>query len=50
MKKNTTVTRRRWNRTTEHFSSPTDLKSALHTNEDHPRIYFKLINVNDLFC
>ena len=33
------ITRRRWNRTTEHFSSPTDLKSALHTNEDHPRTY-----------
>ena len=37
-KKSNNFTRRRWNRTTEHFSSPTDLKSALHTNEDHPRI------------
>ena len=37
-KKKKTLTRRRWNRTTEHVSSPTDLKSALHTNEDHPRI------------
>ena len=32
------ITRRRWNRTTEHVSSPTDLKSALHTSEDHPRL------------
>ena len=32
------ISRRRWNRTTEHISSPTDLKSALHTNEGHPRI------------
>ena len=32
--------RRRWNRTTEHVSSPTDLKSALHTSEGHPRCIF----------
>ena len=37
-------TRRRWNRTTEHVSSPTDLKSALHTNEDHPRSFFFFVN------
>ena len=30
--------RKRWNRTTEHMSSPTDLKSALHTSKDHSRI------------
>ena len=41
------VPRRRWNRTTEHISSPTDLKSALHTNEGHPRIYLK--SLIDLF-
>ena len=37
-KKKSNITRRRWNRTTEHISSPTDLKSALHTSEDHPRL------------
>ena len=37
-KKKNYKSRRRWNRTTEHISSPTDLKSALHTSEDHPRI------------
>ena len=34
------ITRRRWNRTTEYISPPTDLKSALHTSEDHPRILY----------
>ena len=38
--KNEINSRRRWNRTTEHVSSPTDLKSALHTSEDHPRMNF----------
>ena len=41
-KKNIDFTRRRWNRTTEYVSSPTDLKSALHTSEDHPRITGRL--------
>ena len=40
------LSRRRWNRTTEYISSPTDLKSALHTSEDHPRMFVIHVIIN----